>query len=65
MKLFTALHLMLTVTLPAKVAASRSESERGSEVIEKAIIAAAMTVAALGLVGVIVAAVNGYAAQIH
>ncbi len=65
MRAFVALHLLLTVTLPAKVAAARTDSERGSEVIEKAIIAAAMALAAIGLAAVIASAVTSYSSQIH
>lgn len=65
MKLFTKLHLLLTITLPTKLGGIRSESERGSEMIEKAIIAAAVAAAAVALSAVIVSAVTNYSAQIH
>lgn len=65
MKVFVALQLLMTVTLPAKVAAARAESERGSETIEKAIIAAAMAAAAIALGAVLVTTITTYANQIH
>ncbi|MBA3019661.1 hypothetical protein [Propionicimonas sp.] len=65
MKFFTALHLMLTITLPAKVDAIRSDSERGSEVIAFAVIAAAVLAIAIAVVAALSGTTNSYIAQIH
>lgn len=65
MKVFTALHLFLAVTLPAKVAGVRSDSERGSDVIAVAVIAAIVLGLAIAVGAAITSAVTSYSSQIH
>jgi hypothetical protein len=65
MKFITAMHLMLTVTLPAKVDAARSDPERGNEVIAFAVIAAAVVALALAVVAALNTTTGTYISQIH
>jgi|LSQX01.1.fsa_nt_gb FlaG/FlaF family flagellin (archaellin) len=65
MKAIAALHLFLTVTLPSKVAGARSDSERGSDVIAVAVIAAIVLGLAIAVGAAITSAVTSYSSQIH
>lgn len=65
MKAISALRLFWTVTLPAKAAGVRSDSERGSDVIAVAVIAAIVLGLAIAVGAAITSAVTSYSSQIH
>ena len=66
MKLFTTLHILFTVVVPAKVSQARTDPESGvSEALVVAIIAAIGLTIALSVMAAMSSATGSYVSQIH
>lgn len=64
LKLYIALQMLTAVTVPAKITELKEARERGSVTLEQAVIAGALFLAAVAIVGIIVSAATTNANKI-